>query len=335
MPCSILSTGVPFKAVVSCAQDLGPLGERYQAFVRVVEFVRVERAAILACEAGRRTTVVARAYRQGGVRHHHPRALVERPTGRPSVRLEQCADPQRGDLLPCVQRSSPAAPSRRHGRCPRPPRSSGRASRAIRRRSKAARNRRRPKPPNPSRKGEQRPKKQARRLERSAGDDPGADACRLPSAGDVGTKRNCRISNRMRSGYKLHRDVADGGIPLSCILTSASLHEPSGDSAGFGHDRRRVANLGYATRLSDAPEISESLGHYDHATSIPAATSRGPEDRGACAARRRDVYPETLRYLSGCDRRNGRPSTYACAVTPRCCAVMFGCSVHGPLRLLN
>ena len=26
-------------------------------------------------------------------------------------------------------------------------------------------------------------------------------------------------------GYKLHFDVADGGIPLSAILTSASLHD--------------------------------------------------------------------------------------------------------------
>ena len=26
-------------------------------------------------------------------------------------------------------------------------------------------------------------------------------------------------------GYKLHIDVADGQIPISCLLTSASLHD--------------------------------------------------------------------------------------------------------------
>ena len=36
-------------------------------------------------------------------------------------------------------------------------------------------------------------------------------------------------------GYKLHIDVADGQIPISCILTSASLHDsPSRHSARDG-----------------------------------------------------------------------------------------------------
>ena len=38
-------------------------------------------------------------------------------------------------------------------------------------------------------------------------------------------------------GYKLHIDAADGGIPLSCILTSASVNDwASRDSVGH-HDR--------------------------------------------------------------------------------------------------
>ena len=40
----------------------------------------------------------------------------------------------------------------------------------------------------------------------------------LPRASNAGSKKNSQ-------GYKLHLDVADGQIPISCILTSASLHD--------------------------------------------------------------------------------------------------------------
>ena len=47
----------------------------------------------------------------------------------------------------------------------------------------------------------------------------------LPKACAVGTKRNAKGHTTSWIGYKLHIDAADGGIPLSCILTSASLHD--------------------------------------------------------------------------------------------------------------
>jgi hypothetical protein len=34
-----------------------------------------------------------------------------------------------------------------------------------------------------------------------------------------------RISFPIGTGYKLHCDVADGGIPISCVLTAASVHD--------------------------------------------------------------------------------------------------------------
>ncbi|MDE0445970.1 MAG: hypothetical protein OXH96_04795 [Spirochaetaceae bacterium] len=46
----------------------------------------------------------------------------------------------------------------------------------------------------------------------------------LPQVCDVGTKRNAKGYRESWIGYKLHIDAADGGIPLSCILTSASVH---------------------------------------------------------------------------------------------------------------
>ncbi len=47
----------------------------------------------------------------------------------------------------------------------------------------------------------------------------------LPSACDFGVKKDSRGCRNFRKGYKLHADVADGGIPVSCLFTSASLHD--------------------------------------------------------------------------------------------------------------
>lgn len=47
----------------------------------------------------------------------------------------------------------------------------------------------------------------------------------LPSACDCGTKRNSKGYPTYWVGYKLHLDVADGGIPISCLLTSASVND--------------------------------------------------------------------------------------------------------------
>jgi hypothetical protein len=47
----------------------------------------------------------------------------------------------------------------------------------------------------------------------------------LPTACDCGTKRNSQGRQTTWVGYKLHLDVADGGIPISAILTSASVND--------------------------------------------------------------------------------------------------------------
>ena len=47
----------------------------------------------------------------------------------------------------------------------------------------------------------------------------------LPEARDVGSKRYAKGHATFWTGYKLHLDVGDGGIPVRCILTSASVHD--------------------------------------------------------------------------------------------------------------
>lgn len=47
----------------------------------------------------------------------------------------------------------------------------------------------------------------------------------LPKACDVGCKKNSKGFIASWKGYKLHIDTADGDLPISAILTSASVHD--------------------------------------------------------------------------------------------------------------
>ena len=47
----------------------------------------------------------------------------------------------------------------------------------------------------------------------------------LPRNCDVGCKLDSRGNKYRWAGYKLHMDVADGQIPISCVLTSASVND--------------------------------------------------------------------------------------------------------------
>ena len=47
----------------------------------------------------------------------------------------------------------------------------------------------------------------------------------LPRQCDIGTKKSSQGHQQHWRGYKLHLDVADGQIPISAVLTSASVHD--------------------------------------------------------------------------------------------------------------
>ena len=59
----------------------------------------------------------------------------------------------------------------------------------------------------------------------------------------VGVKRNAKGHTQKWMGYKLHMDVADGGVPISGFVSSASLH----DSQAARFHWLRYLNSGYAT----------------------------------------------------------------------------------------
>jgi len=87
----------------------------------------------------------------------------------------------------------------------------------------------------------------------------------LPQKCDVGSKRNARGFLSSWKGYKLHIDGADGGIPVSCLLTSASTHDSQAAIPLATMSDQRVTSLyDLMDSAYDAAEIhthSQSLGH--------------------------------------------------------------------------
>jgi hypothetical protein len=75
------------------------------------------------------------------------------------------------------------------------------------------------------RKDDERPKPEPTRLERQATQSLAEMLSDLPTACDVGCKKNSKGYKETWTGYKLHIDVACGQIPVSCVLTSASVHD--------------------------------------------------------------------------------------------------------------
>lgn len=113
-------------------------------------------------------------------------------------------------------------------------------------------------------KGEERPKKK-RRLERQQDMSLAEMLADLPTDCNVGTKRNSKGYKQSWTGYKLHMDIADGSIPVSCVLTSASLHDSQVAIPLAEMTAGRTTNLyDLMDAAYDAPEIkqhSRSLGH--------------------------------------------------------------------------
>lgn len=87
----------------------------------------------------------------------------------------------------------------------------------------------------------------------------------LPKACNVGTKKNSKGYKETWVGYKLHLDAADGQIPISCILTSASLHDSQASIPLATMSNDRVENLydlmDSAYDAEDIKNFSRSLNH--------------------------------------------------------------------------
>ncbi len=102
-------------------------------------------------------------------------------------------------------------------------------------------------------KGEEVPKEPTR-LERRPPDGMTAEgmADGLPKACGTGTKRNAKGYRESWRGYRLHIDAADGDVPVSCILTSASLHD---SQAAIPLSKMTALRVDHCHQLMDAATV--------------------------------------------------------------------------------
>lgn len=75
----------------------------------------------------------------------------------------------------------------------------------------------------------------------------------LPRACDTGAKRDSQGFKHGWIGYKLHWDVADSGIPISALLTSASVHDSQVYIPLARMSAQRMTSL---YDLADAPPVA-------------------------------------------------------------------------------
>jgi hypothetical protein len=100
----------------------------------------------------------------------------------------------------------------------------------------------------------------------------------LPRSCDAGCKTNSKGNKSYWVGYKLHLDVADGQIPVSCVLTSASLNDTQAAVPMAMMTAQRVANLydlmdmGYVSH-----QIRETSVQLGHVPLIPHRKNEAPE----------------------------------------------------------
>lgn len=87
----------------------------------------------------------------------------------------------------------------------------------------------------------------------------------LPTKCDRGAKKNSKGHMETWNGFKFHADSGDGQIPITCILTSASVHDDQVSIPLTAKTYQRVTNLydlkdsAYDCKHIDA--YSRSLGH--------------------------------------------------------------------------
>jgi hypothetical protein len=125
-------------------------------------------------------------------------------------------------------------------------------------------------------KGEVAPEKEPRRLERQVGQTLTQMLADLPTHCNVGTKRNAKGHTTSWIGYKLHIDTADGDIPISCLLTSASVHDSQVALPLAAITGERVTNFyDLMDSAYDAQEIRDKSRTLGHVPIIDHKTRRG------------------------------------------------------------
>jgi hypothetical protein len=175
-------------------------------------------------------------------------------------------------------------------------------------------------------KGEKRQPVAEKRLDRQVSQSAAEAISELPICCDRGTKKNAKGYKTSWNGYKLHLDTNDVGLPISALVTSASLHD---SQVAIPLIKLTSNKVSYLYDLMDAAydaqrinEISRELGHvpiidkngrgketvpmapheaerYKMRTSSERANSRLKEDFGASNVMVKGHAKVTLHLMLG------------------------------------
>lgn len=125
----------------------------------------------------------------------------------------------------------------------------------------------------------------------------------LPTSCDIGTKKNSKGHCEHWIGYKIHIDTADGGIPISAILTSASVHDSQVAIPLATMTKERIINLyDLMDAAYDVPGIldhSRSFGHVPLVDKNPRRDKALADELEAESRRQKLIHmksPEAIRY---------------------------------------
>ncbi len=148
-------------------------------------------------------------------------------------------------------------------------------------------------------KGEERPKV-PRRLELQPTMSMAQMLNDLPKDCTVGCKRNSKGYTQKWTGYKLHMDVANGGVPISCVVSSASLHDSQAAIPLATMTQQRVANC--YDLMDSAYDAKEIHAHSRKLKHVPIIDTN-PRNRKAEYTREQQAQravgftsPERVRY---------------------------------------
>ncbi|MGH9669266.1 MAG: transposase [Terriglobales bacterium] len=138
-----------------------------------------------------------------------------------------------------------------------------------------------PPPPPPQRrgrpkKGEVRPTPPPTRLELQPTRSLEENVADLPRHCAIGVKRNSKGYQETWRGYKLHLDSVDGDLPVSALLTAASVHDSQVAIPLAQMTAQRVTSLyDLMDAAYDAPQIYAFSRHLAHVPIIDANPRRG------------------------------------------------------------
>jgi hypothetical protein len=189
------------------------------------------------------------------------------------------------------------------------------------------------------------------RLERQREQTLAAMLADLPTRCDVGVKTNSKGFKESWIGYKLHLEVADGMVPVSAVLTAASIHD---SQAALPLARKSAGRIVWLYDLMDsaydAAVLLEDIQAAGRVPIIDHNTRRNTSLRAEIDGERQRRHliripdPDDLRYRerTNAERANGRLKDEFGGRTVRVrgpvkvfCHLMFGVAVLAADSLLR